>query len=221
MIVCCPACQTQFKVDPALLKPDGRKVRCAKCAHVWRVRPDGTAAPTGQFALRAPKPETRQAAPPGPADEAAAAPPGAATAQSVPDAAEPAGEEGVAARSGDASVARPVAKASPSKAEAGATPSQPAETTAGQAVPRKGGRRFRIFVLVLFLVVLALLAAAVVTGRLGPGGVAPASRTPSTGDVAPPPSDTRFLGPASIGKSRPDPRAVTRGHIAAAVETFQ
>ncbi len=213
MIVCCPACQTQFKVDPALLKPDGRKVRCAKCAHVWRVRPDGTAAPTGQFALRAPKPESRQAAPPGPADEAKAAAAGAATAQSVPDAAEPASEEDVGTRSGDASDAPPAAEASPPKAEAGAAPPQPGEKKISQAAPRKGGRRFRIFLLVLLLVVLALLAAAIVTGRLGPGGVAPASRTPSTGDVAPPRSGTGFREPASIGQSRPAGRAMTRGQV--------
>lgn len=39
MIVSCTACPTRYLVDPALLGPDGRLVRCAKCGHKWTQRP--------------------------------------------------------------------------------------------------------------------------------------------------------------------------------------
>lgn len=35
MILNCPSCGTRFLIDPALLGPDGRKVRCGRCGHSW------------------------------------------------------------------------------------------------------------------------------------------------------------------------------------------
>lgn len=35
MILTCPACATRFVVDPRSLGADGRKVRCARCRHIW------------------------------------------------------------------------------------------------------------------------------------------------------------------------------------------
>jgi predicted Zn finger-like uncharacterized protein len=35
MILTCPECATRYQTDAALFTPDGRKVRCAKCGHVW------------------------------------------------------------------------------------------------------------------------------------------------------------------------------------------
>ncbi|MEI9982503.1 MAG: DUF3426 domain-containing protein [Aliidongia sp.] len=48
MIVTCPACATRFLVDPAALGPQGRMVRCARCAETWFQAPpppDATPAP--------------------------------------------------------------------------------------------------------------------------------------------------------------------------------
>jgi predicted Zn finger-like uncharacterized protein len=41
-LIICPACQTRYEIA-AVLPPEGRKVRCSKCAHVWQatsVRPE-------------------------------------------------------------------------------------------------------------------------------------------------------------------------------------
>lgn len=35
MVITCPNCQTKFMVPSQALVPDGRKVRCSRCAHVW------------------------------------------------------------------------------------------------------------------------------------------------------------------------------------------
>ncbi|MBO21546.1 MAG: hypothetical protein CMM26_04095 [Rhodospirillaceae bacterium] len=35
MILSCPDCETRFALDVAHLAPDGRRVKCSKCAHVW------------------------------------------------------------------------------------------------------------------------------------------------------------------------------------------
>lgn len=35
MILSCPECHTRFAIDAQALRPDGRKVKCGKCEHVW------------------------------------------------------------------------------------------------------------------------------------------------------------------------------------------
>jgi len=35
MILNCPSCGTRFLIDPTLLEPDGRRVRCGRCSHSW------------------------------------------------------------------------------------------------------------------------------------------------------------------------------------------
>lgn len=39
MILTCPACSTRYTLDPQSLGPDGRKVRCTQCGHVWQQDP--------------------------------------------------------------------------------------------------------------------------------------------------------------------------------------
>lgn len=39
MILTCPACSTRYRLDPSRLGGDGRRVRCAKCAHTWFQKP--------------------------------------------------------------------------------------------------------------------------------------------------------------------------------------
>jgi len=57
MILTCPECTTRYQTDASQFAPDGRKVRCAKCGHVWLQMPP------------APEPE------PGLADSSVAEPP--------------------------------------------------------------------------------------------------------------------------------------------------
>ena len=35
MIITCPNCKKQFKIDPALIPEDGRHLKCGSCDHVW------------------------------------------------------------------------------------------------------------------------------------------------------------------------------------------
>lgn len=39
MILSCTACGTRYLIDPVLLGPEGRVVRCAKCGHQWTQTP--------------------------------------------------------------------------------------------------------------------------------------------------------------------------------------
>jgi predicted Zn finger-like uncharacterized protein len=39
MILTCPECSTRYRADAAQFPAEGRKVRCAKCEHVWQQTP--------------------------------------------------------------------------------------------------------------------------------------------------------------------------------------
>lgn len=44
MLVTCPQCQTQYKLDTALLGMGGRTVRCTSCFHMWDQKPEQASA---------------------------------------------------------------------------------------------------------------------------------------------------------------------------------
>jgi len=59
MILTCPKCQAQYKLDPAVLGVAGREVRCVSCSHAWFQIPDtavpeAAAAPAAEAAPEAP-----------------------------------------------------------------------------------------------------------------------------------------------------------------------
>lgn len=41
MLITCPDCATQFTVPDAAIKPEGRKLKCARCGHKWHFVPAG------------------------------------------------------------------------------------------------------------------------------------------------------------------------------------
>jgi predicted Zn finger-like uncharacterized protein len=61
MILTCPECTTRYQTDASQFAPDGRKVRCAKCGHVWH---QAAPAPEPEAGL-----EDEAAAPPEPEAE--------------------------------------------------------------------------------------------------------------------------------------------------------
>ncbi|WP_193407072.1 zinc-ribbon domain-containing protein, partial [Methyloceanibacter methanicus] len=53
-LIICPACGTRYQIKAAF-PPEGRKVRCAKCGHVWQAQPaDQGAAPSQPAAAPVP-----------------------------------------------------------------------------------------------------------------------------------------------------------------------
>ena len=71
MIITCPACATQFRVDGTKISTAGTKVRCARCSHVWLQTPDKALPYPGAPAMQAAQPQ----APPPPRPRAPPPPP--------------------------------------------------------------------------------------------------------------------------------------------------
>jgi predicted Zn finger-like uncharacterized protein len=71
MILICPACATRFVVDPAAIGPDGRRVRCARCAQTWfQEVPAGTMTVSGPTPVAAPPPTPPASPTPAPSPKA-------------------------------------------------------------------------------------------------------------------------------------------------------
>jgi predicted Zn finger-like uncharacterized protein len=64
MILKCPSCETRYALDPAKLGDDGRRVKCARCGHIWFATP-----PDDAESVPPPEP------PPEPVAEGASSPP--------------------------------------------------------------------------------------------------------------------------------------------------
>lgn len=65
MIVSCPSCATRYVVDPQGIGPNGRRVKCAGCEHVWRQfrpakSPEPDASPIGGASPGAPSATLRE-----------------------------------------------------------------------------------------------------------------------------------------------------------------
>lgn len=141
MIISCPVCQSRFNVDPARIGPNGQKLKCAKCDHIWRVAPDGQPAPAeespapaglsareilAQHEAEAAKAQA-EPAPAAPADVTPVPqPPAAATPPAAPGPSLNLGAGGLFARKPDAGIEEPPAKPAPPAAPA-AEPTETAE----------------------------------------------------------------------------------------------
>ena len=38
MIIQCPNCSTKFKINDNLIPPEGKKVKCSFCNHIWKTK---------------------------------------------------------------------------------------------------------------------------------------------------------------------------------------
>jgi len=63
MILTCPECATRYQADAAQFQPSGRKVRCARCGHVWHQSP---ALPEPEIVVPEAAPEPVHVPPPAP-----------------------------------------------------------------------------------------------------------------------------------------------------------
>jgi predicted Zn finger-like uncharacterized protein len=113
-LIICPACGTRYETK-AVFPPEGRKVRCSKCAHVWQAQPVAAPAPAMK-PPPAPQPSVapRTAPPPPPSPPAAqpAAPVNAAMRSfaGIPGGPPPQSEPGLTQAAVEAELAAQVAR---------------------------------------------------------------------------------------------------------------
>ena len=60
-LIICPVCDTRYETK-AVFPPEGRKVRCSKCSHVWQAQPVTVPEPAPKMPAP-PPPQLRPAAP--------------------------------------------------------------------------------------------------------------------------------------------------------------
>ena len=65
MILPCPSCGAKFQIDPDLVGPDGRMVRCGSCGHTWRQhRPNEESPEPSASQSATPEPAVSESPPP-------------------------------------------------------------------------------------------------------------------------------------------------------------
>jgi predicted Zn finger-like uncharacterized protein len=64
-LIICPACGTRYETK-AVFPPEGRKVRCSKCAHVWQAQPVTVAPAAPPVQVQPPQPSPAPQMPPQP-----------------------------------------------------------------------------------------------------------------------------------------------------------
>jgi predicted Zn finger-like uncharacterized protein len=62
MIAACPRCAARYRIEKEKLRPDGVRLRCAKCEAVFRVRPPSGEEDSAPEAVAAPAPAPREPA---------------------------------------------------------------------------------------------------------------------------------------------------------------
>src|SRR4029079_15817133 len=98
--IVCPACDTRYETK-AVFPPEGRKVRCSKCGHVWQAHPVTVPPPAKPLQMnppppRAPSSNPAQVPPPPPPPPSSPAKPPQAPPPPTPAAAVNAGLSGFA-----------------------------------------------------------------------------------------------------------------------------
>ena len=56
----CPACDAQYQLDEAKVGPAGRKLKCAKCGHLWVAMKPVVEVAAGAVAEQAPEVQARE-----------------------------------------------------------------------------------------------------------------------------------------------------------------
>lgn len=102
MLLTCPACDTQYKVDDGAVAPGGSRVRCFRCSYTWTAKPEKQQADSAQSEAEltprpaeAAKPEGAKPATPPPKEPSAAKPE-----PSKPEPSKPAGKPAESAAAG-------------------------------------------------------------------------------------------------------------------------
>jgi predicted Zn finger-like uncharacterized protein len=190
MIISCPSCQAQFRLGSARLGPEGKKVRCSKCGHVWHAVPEMSPGPGGQPGEAAVAPENS-----GP-EEAGAAVQSPLTARDPEDM----GGEAAVSKDDDADNGLDIGAD-------GLTDGQRAALAAARNKKHPRGARFWIYVLLVFIVVVGLLYLAQNMGlvpssgpkKAGPAIEQPANVAPVDAKPAPAISDSDQVGGHIVG----------------------
>jgi predicted Zn finger-like uncharacterized protein len=146
--IICPVCETRYEVKAAF-PPQGRKVRCSKCGHVWQAQPVASVAEPAAAAVPSPSapkpaPAAKPKAKPAPASTSPGIPAFPGVAQPSPPATGPSLTDRLSQPGGDADFEADedlAAQVAQINAEAAATASEPPPQKSGGIFGRLSARR--------------------------------------------------------------------------------